>query len=148
MNGAIVPARGASPWAPVLVAALLGYVMLVLVSRSPDGWRTHHTAGAFFIAPSLVLWALARSQLGGAFTPRAEARSLVTTGIYSRIRHPIYVFAETLTVGLCVFADISLFWLIIPLAIPIQVVCARREERILEAAFGDEYRRYRDRTWF
>jgi len=29
-----------------------------------------------------------------------------------------------------------------------QTIRARREARVLEAAFGDEYREYRRKTWF
>jgi protein-S-isoprenylcysteine O-methyltransferase Ste14 len=29
-----------------------------------------------------------------------------------------------------------------------QIVRARREAAVLEAAFGEEYRRYRRQTWF
>jgi protein-S-isoprenylcysteine O-methyltransferase Ste14 len=33
------------------------------------------------------------------------------------------------------------------LIIPMQIVRARREAAVLEAEFGDEYRRYRAGTW-
>jgi protein-S-isoprenylcysteine O-methyltransferase Ste14 len=29
-----------------------------------------------------------------------------------------------------------------------QIIRARREAAILEATFGEEYRRYREQTWF
>jgi protein-S-isoprenylcysteine O-methyltransferase Ste14 len=34
------------------------------------------------------------------------------------------------------------------LIITVQIIRARREARILEAAFGDAYREYRRHTWF
>lgn len=40
--------------------------------------------------PSLVLLILARIELGGAFSVRPKAQALVTHGLYSRIRNPIY----------------------------------------------------------
>src|SRR5665811_695584 len=42
-----------------------------------------------------ILWFVARRQLGVAFSVRPEARELVTTGFYARLRHPIYVFGTT-----------------------------------------------------
>jgi protein-S-isoprenylcysteine O-methyltransferase Ste14 len=42
----------------------------------------------------LVLWISARLQLGQSFTVRARATALVTTGLYSKIRHPIYLFGD------------------------------------------------------
>jgi protein-S-isoprenylcysteine O-methyltransferase Ste14 len=40
--------------------------------------------------------------------------------------------------------------LLLPIAalIPMQVVRARREARVLAAAFGEEYARYKAGTWF
>jgi protein-S-isoprenylcysteine O-methyltransferase Ste14 len=32
--------------------------------------------------------------------------------------------------------------------VAIQVVRARQEAKVLEARFGDEYREYREKTWF
>jgi protein-S-isoprenylcysteine O-methyltransferase Ste14 len=34
------------------------------------------------------------------------------------------------------------------IVIPIQILRARREARVLEAAFGDAYRECRSHTWF
>jgi protein-S-isoprenylcysteine O-methyltransferase Ste14 len=78
---------------------------------------------------------------------RAKATRLVTTGIYRRMRNPIYVFGCLLFIGLAMF--IPTWW---PLAlllfiIPMQIVRARREAAVLEAEFGDEYRHYRAGTW-
>jgi protein-S-isoprenylcysteine O-methyltransferase Ste14 len=39
-----------------------------------------------------VLWFIARWQLGHAFSVTPQERQLVTRGLYSKIRHPIYVF--------------------------------------------------------
>ena len=42
---------------------------------------------------------LARHQLGDSFAVRAEAKKLVTHGIYSKIRNPIYIFGGLAFVG-------------------------------------------------
>ena len=39
-------------------------------------------------------------------------------------------------------------FLLLALLIPIQMVRAHQESKILEATFGDEYRKYRMGTWF
>jgi protein-S-isoprenylcysteine O-methyltransferase Ste14 len=95
-----------------------------------------------------VLWSCARYQLGAAFTARAEARSLVTSGLYSRIRHPIYLSAELLLAGLCIFLGYSALWLASLAFLPAQLNRARREERVLGEAFKEEYQVYLRRTWF
>ncbi len=95
-----------------------------------------------------VLWFLARWQLGAAFSVRPEARQLVTTGLYARFRHPIYVFG-TMAFLLVLLAlqgwPALVIWAIL---IPVQVVRAGREERVLAQAFGAEYESYRRSTWF
>jgi protein-S-isoprenylcysteine O-methyltransferase Ste14 len=44
---------------------------------------------------------------------------------------------------------IPAWWLLLALiiVIPVQIVRARREAEVLEATFGEEYRRYRQQTW-
>jgi protein-S-isoprenylcysteine O-methyltransferase Ste14 len=95
-----------------------------------------------------VLWFVARWQLGDAFSVAPEARQLVTRGLYSRIRHPIYVFG-TLAFLFVVLAlqgwPALIIWAVVIL---IQVGRARREERALAKMFGADYTAYRSRTWF
>ena len=99
-------------------------------------------------AVCFVLWVVARLQLGDAFTVGAEAHTLVTQGLYSKIRHPIYVFGTLafLFVVLALLGWSALgIWLIVIL---VQVARARREDRVLAETFGAEYAAYRSRTWF
>jgi protein-S-isoprenylcysteine O-methyltransferase Ste14 len=91
---------------------------------------------------------LARYTLGRSFSLAAKATQLVTTGIYSRIRNPIYVSGVIFIAGLIVMVRRPLLGLILVIIIPVQILRARREAQVLEAKFGDAYRRYRDRTWF
>jgi protein-S-isoprenylcysteine O-methyltransferase Ste14 len=94
------------------------------------------------------MWVAARRQLGGAFSVRPEARKLVKTGLYARLRHPIYVFgtAAFLLVLLALQGGQALiFWAIL---IPIQVIRARREDAVLAKTFGQQYEAYRQSTWF
>jgi protein-S-isoprenylcysteine O-methyltransferase Ste14 len=95
-----------------------------------------------------IVWFVARWQLGDAFSVTAQARHLVTRGLYSKIRHPIYVFG-TMAFLFVVLALQGWPGLVIwVLVIPIQVVRMRREERVLEETFGAEYLAYRSKTWF
>jgi protein-S-isoprenylcysteine O-methyltransferase Ste14 len=95
-----------------------------------------------------VLWFIARWQLGDAFSVAPQARQLVTRGLYSKIRHPIYIFG-TLAFLFVVLALLGWPALIIwVLVILIQIVRVRSEERVLAEMFGAEYTSYRTRTWF
>jgi protein-S-isoprenylcysteine O-methyltransferase Ste14 len=95
-----------------------------------------------------VLWFVARWQLGDAFSVGAEARQLVTSGLYSKIRHPIYVFG-TMAFLFLVLAMMGWFALVIWLVvILIQVRRARAEDQVLAEMFGEAYTTYRSTTWF
>ena len=91
---------------------------------------------------------VARFTLGKSFSVAARARELVTAGIYSRIRNPIYIFGMVFFAGLWAMVRIPAMGLLFLVLIPVQVWRAKREARVLEEKFGDEYRRYRAGTWF
>lgn len=111
-------------------------------------WTPWQVVGLAIFVPAFLLFLLARIELGRAFSIKAKASILVTTGIYARIRNPIYVFGALTSVGILIFVHRP-WWLLIwvPL-IPLQIFRVRKEEQILEAKFGDVYRDYKRRTWF
>jgi protein-S-isoprenylcysteine O-methyltransferase Ste14 len=90
----------------------------------------------------------ARFQLGKSFAITAKARELVTHGIYSKIRNPIYVFGAVMLAGFVLVLHRPVLWLVLLALIVMQTLRARREAKVLEAAFGDAYREYRRKTWF
>jgi len=128
----------------LIVAALCFFLPRYLY----EPWTPLRIAGAIIALASLSLIVLARLQLGRSFSVRAKATHLVTTGLYARIRNPIYTFGCFFFLGLAMF--IPAWWLLLALVIviPMQIIRSRREAAILEATFGDEYRRYRQQTWF
>lgn len=91
---------------------------------------------------------LSRYTLGRSFSIVPKATALVTSGIYSRIRNPIYVSGEIFLAGLVLILWKPALLLIMLVLVPVQIIRARREAAVLEAKFGDEYRAYRKRTWF
>ena len=79
----------------------------------------------------------------------AQAQGLVTTGIYSKIRNPIYFFGVILFAGMALYLTLSRWLLLLMLQIIfMQVLRARNEARVLEAKSPDAYRHYRSKTWF
>jgi len=51
-------------------------------------------------------------------------------------------------VGLILVLGRPIFLLIFLVVIPLQIWRARKESSVLEAAFGEEYRKHRAVTWF
>jgi len=99
-----------------------------------------------------ALWLLWRSHadLAESFSPGLQIRKdhrIVTTGVYERVRHPMYA-AHLLWAA----AQLLLLqnWIAGPAflvaSIPLYVARIPREEEMMLDQFGDEYRRYAERT--
>jgi protein-S-isoprenylcysteine O-methyltransferase Ste14 len=127
-----------------LAAAILLWKVLTLGTP----WTAQRIVGTILAGVGLCLVGLARFQLGESFAVRARAHKLVTHGLYSKIRNPVYVFGVVTFAGVIVIFQMPPLWLLLVALIIFQTIRARRESAVLEAAFGDEYREYRSRTWF
>ena len=133
-------------WLPLALGLYALYFVFVHGSGLHDAVRW---IGLMLSLIGLAGVTIARYSLGRSFSIRAKATELVTTGIYSRIRNPIYVSGVIFIVGLILVVRRPVFGLVlIIIIIPMQIIRARREARVLEAKFGDAYRQYRSRTWF
>jgi protein-S-isoprenylcysteine O-methyltransferase Ste14 len=99
------------------------------------------------VAGGLLIWAM--SSLGKNLTDTVVTRkdhTLVRSGPYRFVRHPFYD-----AVALCVLANslAAANWFLFltgGLAFALLVIRTRREEERLLARFGDDYRKYMDRT--
>jgi protein-S-isoprenylcysteine O-methyltransferase Ste14 len=116
--------------------------------RWPGPWNTQRYIGTILFVVGACFIAVARYQLGRSFSLKAEAHKLVTSGLYSKIRNPIYVFGMVMIVGVILIVQRPVLWLFLAAVLIGQIIRARREAHVLEAAFGDEYREYRRKTWF
>jgi protein-S-isoprenylcysteine O-methyltransferase Ste14 len=133
----------------ITLAAALAVLALFIVHVWAQRWTPMRIAGAVIGLPSLALLILARIQLGGSFSVGAKAQALVTHGLYSRIRNPIYIFGGLTIAGVFLFFGVpKLLWALLAALIPLQIYRARKEEQVLAARFGDEYRAYKAQTWF
>jgi protein-S-isoprenylcysteine O-methyltransferase Ste14 len=132
-------------WGPLL-AGLLGLRYLYLYGPGPhDPLRI---IGLVLGLLGLAGVISARYTLGRSFSVAAKATALVSTGLYSKIRNPIYVTGIVFLIGILLMLRVKYLWPVLLVIIPMQIVRARREARVLEASFGDSYREYRNRTWF
>ena len=132
----------------ILLAAIFAGLCILLVQQHEGAWKTHQLIGLAIMTPSLLLWGLARWQLGESFSIRAQAKALVTRGLYSKIRNPIYLFGSLMIAGLFVYSGNPWFFLLFLVLIPVQVIRLRKESQVLEAAFREAYRSYKRHTWF
>lgn len=132
---------------------LMGAIVMVamaglLWSQRQSPVSIHQVIGALIAIPAGGLWLLARLQLGSSFSVTAQARELVTTGLYSKIRNPIYAFGMLLIAGIIIYVGHYWWLLALPVLMVLQWWRVRSESAVLEAKFGDQYRQWRAQTWF
>jgi len=131
-----------------VVQIVIACGLLWFIFTTPGPWDWQRSLGTALVVGGLGGIAVARYQLGKSFAIKAEAHQLVTHGVYSKIRNPIYLFGTALVTGFVLLMHRPVLWVIVPLMIVMQTLRAHREARVLEAAFGDAYREYRRKTWF
>jgi len=127
---------------PIIVLMFLG----MYAAKLP--WTAWRIVGMAIAVPAFLLFAAAHIELGRAFSVRAKATTLVTTGVYSRIRNPIYFFSAVMILGIIIWTGRSWLLLFFAVLVPLQVVRSRKEERVLTEKFGAEYLEYTRKTWF
>jgi protein-S-isoprenylcysteine O-methyltransferase Ste14 len=86
-------------------------------------------------------------RVGASYETVSLPKTLVTGGLYRWSRNPGYVDLIVLGIGIAIFFD---NWWVIILMVPAIVIVRQeailKEEALLEAAFGDEYRQYKARV--
>jgi protein-S-isoprenylcysteine O-methyltransferase Ste14 len=132
-------------WLP-LVAGLLALGLIFHSGPGPHGLA--RWIGLLLALIGLGAVILSRYTLGRSFSIVPKATALVTIGIYSRIRNPIYVSGMFFVAGAALILWRFELLIVLIVLIPVQIMRARREAAVLEAKFGDAYREYRKRTWF
>ena len=132
----------------VTLAVVIIGLLLFAMHAAYLPWTAWRIAGVAIGAPAFLLFVAARIELGHAFSVQAKATTLVTTGVYSRIRNPIYFFGAMFILGIIIWTGRPWLLLIFAVLIPLQVLRSRNEERVLTEKFGPAYLDYKQKTWF
>jgi protein-S-isoprenylcysteine O-methyltransferase Ste14 len=98
-----------------------------------------------FVGAAFSIWAI--SHLKRSFGLRPAVRTLVTGGPYRRIRHPLYVGEIIHIFGIAILSGTPVGLYIFFVAVPLQVVRAKMEERKFLRTLP-EYAAYKARTGF
>ncbi len=87
-------------------------------------------------------WYFASKGMRVVFGERRDVPAVIESGVFGRVRHPIYLGCILFYIG-CVVFTLSVFSLLVLIAIVIfYYYIARHEERLLRAKFGAAYERY------
>ena len=102
--------------------------------------------GAALIIVGAALVVLARrefAQRGQPTDPGLPTSALVTTGVFSASRNPLYLGGVCVLVGIALAVNLPwVFVLLLPAFVACHYVLIAPEERYLAAKFGEQYRRY------
>jgi len=140
------PVRKAEGWLPrmaALAGLLMLYGLLLFPRAAPDAlWDA---AALALLVAGHFLCAVTLAQLGRSFSVMPEARTLVTAGLYSRIRHPLYMAEAVATLGVFLQYRSLGAALLVAAQFAVQLWRMHEEEKVLDAQFPD-YAGYRART--
>ena len=106
-------------------------------------------AGVILISVGLVIFVLAFFNFGDSWRVGVDYETpgaLVTRGIFSLTRNPIYVFIDSWFIGTVLINGTLIFLVFAVLAIAAQHWQILREERFLTQRYGEPYERYRQKT--
>jgi len=139
---------------PLVVTPLF----LVALTQA-DGLEAHHetldTAWKLFclalglagLGIRALVVGYAPAGCSGRNTACQRADSLTTTGLYSLVRHPLYLGNFLAMAGVVLFLEVWWFGLVCTLAFALyyeRIMCA--EEAFLEGKFGDRFRQWAETT--
>jgi protein-S-isoprenylcysteine O-methyltransferase Ste14 len=135
--------EGALPRFAALGGLLLLYSLMLFPRAPADPLWDGFALGLLLAGQFLCVVALL--QLGRSLSVMPEARRLVTAGLYSRVRHPLYLAEAIATLGVLLQHRSLVALALIAVQFGFQLWRMREEEKVLEAAFP-EYSAYRRRT--
>ena len=115
-------------------------------------WFAWAPAAIFFLVGFSIYCAgfqsFNRAQVSGLaeLEPDRHRQQLITTGIRSRVRHPIYLGHLCEIIGWCLGTGLVALYALAVFAVVTGAVMIRMEDRELEARFGETFRAYRQRV--
>jgi len=137
---------------PVWVAMWTILGLLTLRWRHAALYRTHWTWIPAVLLFSSGLWIYSQSgkhfspaQLGGLpeVLPNHREQRLVTSGIRSRVRHPVYLAHLCQMLAWSVGTGLVVCYALTAFAVATGTIMIRLEDAELEQRFGEEYKQYR-----
>ncbi len=131
----------------VITFYLLPPLILPLLPQPRLSWPLPAGIGASLtlLIAMVAIRVMARRELG-AFPVLRQKSNLVTTGIYSRVRHPMYLSNILLAIGSALLFRGIHALLCVPIWTLCYVILIFFEEKGLAEEHGEEYREYRKKV--
>ncbi|MEM9330758.1 MAG: protein-S-isoprenylcysteine O-methyltransferase [Pseudomonadota bacterium] len=106
--------------------------------------------GVLLVPPMLFVFWRSHADLGRNWSAKLEIHSeqkLVTNGVYSRVRHPMYlaIWLAAVAQALLIHNWLAGF-LVVPIFLAMYVSRIQREEAMMQTQFGSDYDAYMEKT--
>lgn len=138
----VARAEGLMPRLTAVLGSVFFFAIVLLPRAEPD--MTFDIASLVLIAAGNIATLAVVTTLGRSFSTMAEARSLVVTGPYRFVRHPLYAAEQIALVGMFLqYRSLPAAALLVA-QMGLQLKRMANEEAVLETAFPEytEYRRH------
>jgi protein-S-isoprenylcysteine O-methyltransferase Ste14 len=115
-----------------------------------SGNQTLRFAGLLLCIGGIIVRIAALSKIGKQFSAYVTLQTnheLIQSGIYQRIRHPLYLSLLLAAPGLALVFDSVLVWPILAVTSIFVGLRIHQEEGLLRSEFGRLFDEYRKRTW-
>jgi protein-S-isoprenylcysteine O-methyltransferase Ste14 len=134
----------------LIYASYLLLLVSAIISIIKDRYRFPLAlAGFFLILLSMYINFIARRDLARYWTPLADTEKeqvLIKSGIYGRVRHPIYLSILIQLIGLALVGGNFYGFLFFILSVVALALRIKKEEQKLVIKFGEDYKEYAART--
>jgi protein-S-isoprenylcysteine O-methyltransferase Ste14 len=140
---------------PVVFLLMLGLVALYLIEPSGSDWlflplpALVRSGGVLLGVAGILLLVWVHRTLGIQWSTTLqfkEEHTLITSGPYKFIRHPMYASLSLFFVGLSMISSFWPFFVLIGITLLFFVRIMKREEAMMIDQFGEEYRVYMKKT--
>jgi len=132
---------------PFILAIITPPLEYVLINHQPAPTSFFSGLGLFIVATLFRIKGL--TDLKGGFSPyieKQENHTLITNGVYSLVRHPLYLSMLLLVIGAAIMLSAVWAWVFIVAVAGGVLIRIREEEKFLLEQFP-EYRAYCKKTW-
>ena len=123
-------------------------IFMAFFALSEFDGSIHQIVGILVFVGALAIWILARVELGNSYSVLPRAKELVQPKIYSKVRHPMYVFSSLAALGLVIMLNTFIFYLLWAVLVLLQIGRAKKEEEVLKEKFSGNWEEYKNKTWF
>jgi protein-S-isoprenylcysteine O-methyltransferase Ste14 len=104
----------------------------------------HLVLSVLFLLPGAYLGIKGVTEMGLKVAETHRAERVISSGVYSRVRHPQYLGAVLSHIGVSFIVSGFYSILVTPLVLIINYILCWKEEKELVREFGEDYRKYQE----